>query len=104
MAIDRANVAEAHFFKQHAPMQKAFDRFFKAAQGMFHGLADDGEFIQQPGDIAFEAIVKRCHACFIEIRCQPAYTGTDSHFVIVENDEHILVHARCVIHGFEDHA
>ena len=104
MSIDGADVAEAHLFKEHPTVQEPFHRVLQLRDRITRHLADDRQLVQQPVHVALEAVVERCRSRLVEILRQSAHARTNSHLVVVQNDEQVFLEFRRVVHRLEDDA
>ncbi len=103
VAVDRADVAKAHFLEQHAAVEERFDRVFEVPQHRLGRLAE-GQLVEQPGNVALEPVIKRSDAGLVEIVRQSADAGADPHLVVVEDHDHVFFETGRVVHRLEDDA
>ena len=59
VTVDRAHIAETHFFPEHAAVQHVLHGFFEVAECVLDWFANDGHFVKQPGNVSLQAVVER---------------------------------------------
>ena len=104
VTVDRAEVAEAEIFEEHAARHHRLEAVADLLELAFRPAADDRHLFEESADLLLGILVEVRHPPLVERMRQSAGARADRHLVVVENDEQVLLQPAGVVQRFEDDA
>ncbi len=104
VAVDRAEVAKAEVFEEHAAVDARFGGFFQLGQEPLDRVAQQRHLAEHADHLFLEAGVHAVHAEPVEIVGHAADARADRHLVVVEDHQQALAELAGVVHRLVDDA
>src|SRR5512139_2143380 len=101
MAVERADVVEPEVHEEAARKEETLDAALGPLGDLGHGLADSRNPFQDCLCLLLELLEESAGQDPAQVVREGAHIGRDGHFVVIENDDEILLEMARVVEALE---
>ena len=102
--VHRPQIGDAHILKEHPRDKQLLDAVLGALDLVDHGRAHHGNPVQGVGHVFLQVVIAAACSQAVQIARHSAHVLGNGHFIVVEHDDEILLHARRVVQCLVGHS
>ena len=104
MAVHRAQIGNAHIFKQHAGYKQLFYAVLGAFDFVYHGSAHHRDPVQSVCHALFQVVVAAACAQAVQVAGHAPYIFRNRHLIVIQHNDKILLHPGGIVQSLVRHA